>query len=75
MTIEDLSSVYNVSFHPRFKSGQATKNALLTEFLSQFDTLKKDGTVTAEEFEDYYKDVSASIDADEYFEVMIRRAW
>ena len=75
VTIDDLSSVYNVSFHPRFKSGQATKNALLTEFLSQFDTLKKDGTVTAEEFEDYYKDVSASIDADEYFEVMIRRAW
>jgi hypothetical protein len=31
--------------------------------------------VTPDEFIDYFKDVSASIDSDEYFEVMIRGAW
>lgn len=52
-----------------------TKDEILAEFLQQWDTLKKDGTVTLEEFEDYYKDVSASIDDDDYFELMIRNAW
>jgi len=31
--------------------------------------------VTMEEFVDYYMDVSASIDDDEYFELMMRNAW
>jgi len=52
-----------------------SKEAILSEFLSQWDTLKKDGVVQYEEFEDYYKDVSASIDDDDYFELMIRNAW
>jgi len=31
--------------------------------------------VSQEEFLDYYKDVSASIDTDDYFELMLRNAW
>ena len=31
--------------------------------------------MTYEEFEEYYKDVSASIDTDDYFELMMRNAW
>lgn len=52
-----------------------SKQAILSEFLAQWDTVEKDGTVTAQEFEEYYKDVSASIDDDDYFELMIRNAW
>lgn len=51
------------------------KKEILEEFLAQFDTIKKDGIVTFEEFCDYYQDVSASIDDDEYFEYMIKEAW
>ena len=47
----------------------------MNEFLSQWDTINKDGTVTLEEFVNYYADVSASIDDDEHFELMIRNAW
>jgi hypothetical protein len=36
---------------------------------------KGDGVVTLDEFCDYYANVSASIDTDEYFELMIRNAW
>ena len=35
---------------------------------------KIDAIVTREEFEDYYKDISSSIDRDDYFELMIRNA-
>jgi hypothetical protein len=35
----------------------------------------KDGKVTREEFENYYANVGASIDNDDYFELMIRNAW
>ena len=75
VNIDDLKTSYDVSFHPQFKNGQLTRDQILSEFLSQWDTLKADGTVTLAEFEDYYKDVSASIDDDDYFELMIRNAW
>lgn len=75
ITIDDLKDQYDVSFHPKFKSGQMSKQAILEEFLSQWDTIKKDGKVTPKEFEEYYKDISASIDDDDYFELMIRNAW
>lgn len=75
VNIDDLKDSYDVSFHPEFKQGKKSKDQILKEFLVQWDTLQQDGTVTPEEFEDYYKDVSASIDDDDYFELMIRNAW
>ena len=42
--------------------------------MAGWETHKKDAIVTIEEFEDYYKDLSASIDSDDYFELMIRNA-
>jgi len=75
VTVEDLLGVYDGSFHPKFKSGEMTQKDILSEFLSQWDTQQKDGCVTKEEFCDYYSDVSASIDEDDYFEQMMRTAW
>lgn len=43
--------------------------------MTVWETHKRDQIVTIEEFEDYYKDMSASIDSDDYFELMIRNAW
>jgi len=34
-----------------------------------------DGIITVEEFFDYFKDISATVDSDEYFEAMMRSAW
>jgi len=47
----------------------------MEQFIQVWETHKKDGIVTLEEFEDYYKDISASIDSDDYFELVIRKAW
>jgi Ca2+-binding EF-hand superfamily protein len=46
----------------------------LKEFLNNFD-LDKDGKLTLEEFEKYYAGVSASIDSDAYFSLMMFNAW
>ena len=73
--LEDLAGVYDVSKHPRLRSGAKTKEELLNEWLGQWDTIKADGKVTLAEFEEFYKDVSASIDDDEYFEFVIVSAW
>jgi len=75
ITIDDLAHRYDVTKHPKFKSGEMSKDEVLTEFMAQWDTIKKDGIVSLEEFEDYYQDISASIDRDDYFELMIRNAW
>ena len=73
--LADIAAAYDVTHHPKFKSGEATTDDILGEFMSQWDTIKADGKVCLEEFEDYYTDVSASIDEDNYFELMMRNAW
>ena len=39
------------------------------------DKTAPDGVITAKEFMNYYKDLSASVDTDEEFELMMRNAW
>ena len=55
-------------------SGRKTADEVLSDFMTVWETHKRDQIVTIEEFEDYYKDLSASIDSDDYFELMIRNA-
>jgi Ca2+-binding EF-hand superfamily protein len=76
--ISDIIDVYDVSKHPEFISGKKTKVEILEELLNNFETgvgAVKDGKVTLEEFENYYANISASIENEDYFELMIRNAW
>ena len=75
VTMEDIEQVYDASFHPDVQAGKLSAAEGLREFLSQFDSIESDGVVTEEEFIQYYKNVSASIDDDNYFELMMRNAW
>ena len=75
VTIDDIMEAYDPTYHPDFQSGRKSKEEVLREFMTVWETHKRDGIVTMEEFEDYYKDISASIDSDDYFELMIRNAW
>jgi hypothetical protein len=52
-----------------------SEDQALRHFLDQFDSGNKDGVVTRDEFTEYYRNVSASIDGDDYFELMMRNAW
>jgi Ca2+-binding EF-hand superfamily protein len=73
---EDLVGCYNASKHPDVLAGKRTEDEILREFLDTFDVGGvKDGVVTRDEFENYYANISASIDNEDYFELMIRNAW
>lgn len=77
ITVEDLKSVYSVTEHPKYQSGEMTKNEILTAFLNNFEGGRgnNDGKVTKEEFINYYATISASIDNDTYFDLVMRQAY
>ena len=73
--LDDIGKLYDTSQHPDVIQGKKTPEQVYSDFLSQWDTQVKDGIVTFEEFCDYYADVSASIDRDDYFAQMMKSAW
>lgn len=76
VTLQELASAYDASKHPDVLSGKLTPHEALALFAAQWESEKeKDGVVTKHEFEEYYKNLSASIDSDDYFELMMRNAW
>ena len=75
VTVDEVASVYDVSQHPDVLAGKKTPQQVLREFVDQWDRHDHNGIITLEEFEDYYKGISAGIDGDDYFELMIRNAW
>jgi Ca2+-binding EF-hand superfamily protein len=75
VTVDEIEDVYDVSANPDVQCGKKTIEEALKEFIGQWEGCDKDGIVSLEEFEDYYKEISASIDGDDYFELMMRNAW
>lgn len=73
--MEDLVGTFNAKSHPDVASGKRSEEDVMLDFMGQWDTLEKDGIVTREEFEEYYKGISCLIDSDDYFELMITNAW
>ncbi|VUZ43423.1 unnamed protein product [Hymenolepis diminuta] len=76
ITAEDLKGVYNCKFHPKYRNGEWTEEQVFNEFLKKFEAPNEiDGKVTKSEFLNYYAGVSASIDNNAYFDLMMRNAY
>lgn len=76
ITVDDLHGVYDASHHKKYRSGEYTEDDVFLEFLATFETPNDaDGVVEWDEFLNYYSGVSACIDSDVYFDLMMRQAW
>ena len=86
LEVSDVKHCYNAQAHPDVKQGKKTEDEVLQDFLETFEvhrslskgddqSKKGDRKVSTNEFLDYYSNVSASIDDDEYFKLMITNAW
>lgn len=80
--ISDIRGVYNCAKHPDVIAGKKTEDQILGEFLETFETAHSmrnndapNHVVTKEEFEEYYNNISASIEDDAYFTTMMNNAW
>jgi Ca2+-binding EF-hand superfamily protein len=81
--LDDIRGVYNASKHPDVKSGKKTEEEVLGEFLDVFEyhfnllnnNKSKDRSITLEEFNEYYNNISMSIDNDDYFDLVLNNAW
>lgn len=74
VTLDELRSMYRTDRHPSVLDGTKSPDDVLRDFEACWDK-NGDGIVTEAEFTEYYKDLSAAIDNDAYFELMIRNAW
>ena len=80
--INDIRGVYKADKHPDVMSGKKTEQQVLSEFLETFETAHSmrneqtpDHIVSKDEWVEYYNNVSASIDRDDYFALMMNNAW
>ena len=69
--INDIKDIYNASKHPDVLSRKKTEEDILLEFLETFEnhhnisnSTAPDHIVTREEFDEYYNNISSSIDND-----------
>jgi len=76
LSMDELRECYSAKGHPDVKSGKKTEEEVLLEFIETFEVGGVvDGTITKDEFIHYYKHISASIDEDAYYVLMMNSAW
>jgi len=74
ITFNEAKRLFNASKHPDVVSGKKTQEEILAEFIAAWDK-DGDGTISYEEFVEYYKDLSTATVTDKEFEEIIRGSW
>lgn len=82
LEVNDIKDSYKADKHPDVIEGKRTEEQVLIEFLETFEahlnlreSTETDGRVSLEEFTEYYKNISVSIDNEDYFSLMMNNSW
>ena len=70
-----LRSSFNVAKHPDVEAGARTAKDVRWRVRATLTTQHDDGMLSADEFETYYRNLSALIEDDASFEALIRGVW
>eukprot|EP00906_Rhabdomonas_costata_P002969 RCo004602 len=76
--VRHLLELHDSAHHPEAMSGEKTAFEVSSEFAATWtggDERLKAAEVPMEAFVDYYGDISAAIDNDAYFELLVRNVW
>ena len=71
----DLRVAFKCSAHPKVCSGEITEDEAFLEFLTNFGDKNNDGQISMMEWGDYYSAVSACIESDDHFKMLMESAW
>jgi len=76
VTLDDLKKVFSVQRHPLYITGEESEETIRKRFMIHFEEdATKDGHVTHEEFLNFYSALSATIDEDSYFDLVMRQCY
>lgn len=75
ISVEDLKLKYRSFAHPDVFCGARSEEDVFSEFLSYFDVISNDGTISLGEFEHYYEYLSSLTLSDLEFCIIVRNAW
>lgn len=75
VSMEDVRKTYNVDSHPKFQSGEMTADQIFAQFMGRMGDGDGDGNISKQEWYDYYNGISASVDNDEEFVLILTNAW
>lgn len=82
LTMREVRKYFKPSRHPDVTQSIRTAEQVHVEFLETFElhhnvypNERTDGGITQEEFTDYYRTISFTIDSNEYFSLILESVW
>lgn len=73
--VTEIRQVYNCSKHPKVVSAEMSEEQVFAMFLKNFNDKTGQGKIERQEWDDYYAAVSASIENDDHFVIMMKTTW
>lgn len=75
VNITDIQNHWNPECYPEVQTGELSLAEAHMDFMRQWVVLSADGSVSYDEFLDYYRDVSMAIEKNSTFVEIVRKAW
>ena len=75
VSIQELQKRYDSEANRDFQRGRISKEQALRTLMDQWGETQRQGFVSQAEFEDFYRDLSASVEGDDVFADILRRCW